>query len=206
MVASLIASPSALIAACPTNASRSASSCPWRCATACSTLTACAVTSGPIPSPPSTAMTYLLMPLSSRHRRPLGLRRSLGVPLGRLSRPQVPSRLTASNAYRYSTGAGPPSARVDRMAAGERHMRDRARQRALASAKSRRATPGELREAGKRLKELEQELQQLQLLPETKHGEEREQRYERLLRIRGMREEFQGDRPLEETTPSKSLL
>jgi hypothetical protein len=85
-------------------------------------------------------------------------------------------------------------------------MRDRARQRALASAKSRRATPGELREAGKRLKELEQELQQIQLLPETKHGEEREQRYQRLLRIRGMREEFQGDRPLEETNPSKSLL
>ena len=85
-------------------------------------------------------------------------------------------------------------------------MRDRARQRALAGAKSRRASPEELRDAGKRIKELEQELRQMELLPETKHGEERELRYQRLLRIRGMREDFQGGRPLEDTNPSRSLM
>ncbi len=85
-------------------------------------------------------------------------------------------------------------------------MRDRARQRALAEARSRRATPEELRDAGKRIKELEQELRQLELLPETRRGEERELRYQRLLRIRSMREDFQGERPLEETSAPKSLL
>jgi hypothetical protein len=85
-------------------------------------------------------------------------------------------------------------------------MRDRARQRALAGAKSRRATREELRDAGKRLKELQVELQHIELLPETKHGEERQQRYQRLLRIRSMREDFQGDRPLEETNAPKSLM
>ena len=85
-------------------------------------------------------------------------------------------------------------------------MRDRVRQRALAGAKSRRATPEELRDASKRLKELEQELRQIELSPETKNGEERELRYQRLLRIRGMREDFQGDRPLEDTSPSRSLM
>lgn len=85
-------------------------------------------------------------------------------------------------------------------------MRDRARQRALATAKSRRATPEELREAGKRVKEIEQELLQIDLLPETKVGEERAARYSRLLRLRSMREDFQSDRPLENRSPSKSLL
>jgi hypothetical protein len=85
-------------------------------------------------------------------------------------------------------------------------MRDRVRQRALAGAKSRRASPEELRDASKRIKELEQELRHIELLPETRRGEEREPRYQRLLRIRGMREDFQSERPLEETSPSRSLM
>ncbi len=69
-------------------------------------------------------------------------------------------------------------------------MRDRARQRAMAEAKSHRASPEELREASKRLKE----------------GEERERRYARLLRIRSLRDEFQSERPLEEPNAPRSLL
>ena len=49
-------------------------------------------------------------------------------------------------------------------------MRDRARQLAMAEAKSHRASPEELREASKRLKEIEDELSQRDLLPETKQG------------------------------------
>jgi hypothetical protein len=85
-------------------------------------------------------------------------------------------------------------------------MRDRARQRAMAEAKSHRASPEELREASKRLKEIEDELSQRDLLPETKQGEERERRYARLLRIRSLRDEFQSERPLEELNASRSLL
>jgi hypothetical protein len=85
-------------------------------------------------------------------------------------------------------------------------MRDRTRQRLLAQAKSRRATREELAEAGKRVKELEQELLSLELLPETKHGEERTQRYSRLLRLRAMREDFQSIRPLEEPNRPNGML
>src|SRR5258707_8579963 len=85
-------------------------------------------------------------------------------------------------------------------------MRDRARQRAMAEAKSHRASPEELREASKRLKEIEGELSQRDLLPETKQGEERERRYARLLRIRSLRDEFQSERPLEELNPSRTRL
>lgn len=85
-------------------------------------------------------------------------------------------------------------------------MRDRARQRALAAARSRHASPEELKEASKRVKEIEQELLQMDLLPETRQGESRLQRYRRLLRIRSMREEFGATRQLEEPRPLNSLL
>ena len=86
-------------------------------------------------------------------------------------------------------------------------MRDRARQRALAEAKSHRATAEELRDAGKRVKELEQELlTTIQIQPETTQGEERRQRYSRLLRIRAMRDEFTRGRPLEADHPNGLLL
>jgi len=86
-------------------------------------------------------------------------------------------------------------------------MRDRARQRALAEAKSHRASAEELRDAGKRVKELEQELQTtIQIQPETKQGEERRQRYSRLLRIRAMRDEFTRGRQLEADHPNGLLL
>lgn len=85
-------------------------------------------------------------------------------------------------------------------------MRDRTRSRLLAQAKSHRATPEELREAGKRVKEIEQEFRQFELSPETKHGEERLERYSRLLRLREMREEFQTTRPLEMPKQPNSYL
>lgn len=84
-------------------------------------------------------------------------------------------------------------------------MRDRARQRAAAVAKSHRATPEELREAAKRVKEIEVELGKLDIQPETKVGETRQQRYARILRLRSMREEFQGDRALEVHNPPRSM-
>lgn len=85
-------------------------------------------------------------------------------------------------------------------------MRDRTRQRMLAQARSHRATPEELREAGKRVKEIEQEFRQLDLNPETRHGEERSERYSRLLRLREMREDFQTSRPLEMPKQPNSYL
>lgn len=85
-------------------------------------------------------------------------------------------------------------------------MLDRARQRAAAAAKSRRATPEELREAGKRMKEIEQELLQRGLSDEAKHGEVREKRYRRVLRLRAMRDDFQAGRPLEARPHVNSLL
>ena len=82
-------------------------------------------------------------------------------------------------------------------------MRDRARQRAMAEAKSHRATAEELRDAGKRVKELEQELlTTIQLQPETTQGEDRRQRYSRLLRLRAMRDDFTSGRPLEADHPN----
>lgn len=85
-------------------------------------------------------------------------------------------------------------------------MRDRTRQRLLAQARSHRATPDELREAGKRVKEIEQEFRQFELNPETRHGEERTERYSRLLRLREMREDFQTSRPLEMPKQPNSYL
>lgn len=84
-------------------------------------------------------------------------------------------------------------------------MRDRARQRALAAAKSRRASPEELKEASKRVKEIEQEMRELEMRPETRKGEERAQRYGRLLRLRNMREAFTATRPQEAPRPLNSI-
>ena len=86
-------------------------------------------------------------------------------------------------------------------------MRDRARQRAMAEAKSHRATPEELRDAAKRVKELEQELlTSVPLQPETKQGEDRTQRYSRILRLRALRDDFTSARPLEADHPSGLIL
>lgn len=74
-------------------------------------------------------------------------------------------------------------------------MRERTRRRVVAEAKSHRATPEELREAPKRVKELEQELLDVPLTEEAKQGESREHRYARLLRLRAMREDFASVRP-----------
>jgi hypothetical protein len=86
-------------------------------------------------------------------------------------------------------------------------MRDRARQRAMAEAKSHRASAEELRDASKRVKELEQELlTTIQLQPETKLGEDRRERYSRLLRIRALRDDFTSKRPIEADHPNAFLL
>ncbi len=74
-------------------------------------------------------------------------------------------------------------------------MRDFKRSRMAAATKSRRATPEELREARNRVKEIDAELRQLELSPETTRGEDRERRYERVLRLRQMREEFTSRYP-----------
>jgi hypothetical protein len=71
-------------------------------------------------------------------------------------------------------------------------MREFNRRRS-AEAKSRRATPDELREATQRYKEIQDELRQLDLARETKQGEDRLDRYERELRLRAMREDFQAN-------------
>jgi hypothetical protein len=78
--------------------------------------------------------------------------------------------------------------------------------RQMAAAKSRRATPAELREARERLKEIDAELKQTELLPETKNGEEREQRYQRVLRLRAMRDEFARKVPPQKANHPNSLL
>lgn len=78
--------------------------------------------------------------------------------------------------------------------------------RQMAAARSRRATPEELREARERLKEIDAELQQTELLPETKNGEEREQRYERVLRLRAMRDEFARKVPPQKPNHPNSIL
>jgi hypothetical protein len=86
-------------------------------------------------------------------------------------------------------------------------MRDRARQRAMAEARSHRASAEELRDASKRVKELEQELlTSVQLHPETKLGEDRRERYSRLLRLRALRDDFTSTRPIEVDHPNGFLL
>jgi hypothetical protein len=64
--------------------------------------------------------------------------------------------------------------------------------RRMAAARSRRASPEELRAARERYKELQEELRQLDVAPETKNGEDRLDRYDRDLRIQALREEFQA--------------
>lgn len=78
--------------------------------------------------------------------------------------------------------------------------------RQMAAARSHRATPEELREARERLKEIDAELQQMELLPETKNGEEREQRYERVLRLRAMRDQFARMAPPQKPNHPNSIL
>ncbi|MEO7002116.1 MAG: hypothetical protein ABI068_09845 [Ktedonobacterales bacterium] len=85
-------------------------------------------------------------------------------------------------------------------------MREITRNRMTAVAKSRRAAPAELKQARERIKEIDAELKHLELQPETKKGEEREKRYERILRLRAMRDEFQSKFPVNEEPRPNSLL
>ncbi|HEX8982317.1 MAG TPA: hypothetical protein VF792_06090 [Ktedonobacterales bacterium] len=85
-------------------------------------------------------------------------------------------------------------------------MRDINRARMSAAAKSRRATPEELREAQSRIKEIDAELRQLELQPETRNGEEREARYERVLRLRAMRDDFESRFPVRAPAQPNSLM
>lgn len=85
-------------------------------------------------------------------------------------------------------------------------MRDINRSRMAAAARSRRATPKELRDARARVKEIDAELRRLDLSPETKRGEEREQRYERVVRLRQMRDEFTSRFPSLERRNANSLV
>ena len=85
-------------------------------------------------------------------------------------------------------------------------MREITRNRMTAVAKSRRATPEELKQARERIKEIDAELKQLELQPETKKGEEREKRYDRILRLRAMRDEFKDKFPVNEEPRPNSLL
>lgn len=85
-------------------------------------------------------------------------------------------------------------------------MRNMTRARWSAVAKSRRASPEELREAQKRIKEIDAELRQIELQPETKQGEERQARYERVLRLREMRDEFESRFPTRGPRQPNSLL
>lgn len=85
-------------------------------------------------------------------------------------------------------------------------MREITRNRLTAIAKSRRATPEELKQARSRIKEIDAELKQLELQPETKKGEEREKRYDRILRLRAMRDEFTAKFPVNEEPRPNSLL
>jgi hypothetical protein len=79
--------------------------------------------------------------------------------------------------------------------------------RRVAQARSRRATPGELRDARERYKELQEELRRLELAPETRQGEDRLDRYERAQRLQALREEFQAtaENPLQEPRNSMFL-
>lgn len=85
-------------------------------------------------------------------------------------------------------------------------MRDVSRARRSAAAKSRRASPKELREAQERIKEIDAELRQLELQPETRQGEDREARYERVLRLRRMRDQFESRYPIRAPRQPNSML
>lgn len=88
---------------------------------------------------------------------------------------------------------------------GSGDVRDRNR-RMVAEAKSHRASPEDLREAKQRIKEIEEELQQIELQDETKRGEDREQRYERMVRLREMREDFLNTVAAQEPARPNSIL
>ena len=74
-------------------------------------------------------------------------------------------------------------------------MRDITRARLSAVAKSRRASPEELREAQARIKEIDAELRQLELQPRQSRARSAEARYERVLRLREMRDDFESRFP-----------
>lgn len=78
--------------------------------------------------------------------------------------------------------------------------------RRLAEAKSGRATPEELREAAQRYKEQQDELRKTALMPETKQGEERLDRYEREQRLQAMRDQFQDATGTYPRPPRNSAL
>jgi hypothetical protein len=84
-------------------------------------------------------------------------------------------------------------------------VRERNR-RAMVAAKSRRASPRELREAKDRVKELAEEMKEMSLRRETVKGEDRESRYGRVLRIRAMREQFEYNHPYNKRPHANSLL
>ncbi len=85
-------------------------------------------------------------------------------------------------------------------------MRDITRARMAAVVKSRRASARELNEARARIKEIDNELRQIELQPETRQGEEREARYERVLRLRQMRDEFESRYPVRGPRQPNSLI
>jgi hypothetical protein len=66
------------------------------------------------------------------------------------------------------------------------------------------ASRAELREASERYKEIQEELRTMDLAPETRHGEERLDRYERDLRLRAMREEFQANAEAQMPEPQRT--
>lgn len=68
------------------------------------------------------------------------------------------------------------------------------------------ATPEELREAAQRYKEQQSELRQTALMPETKQGEDRLDRYERAQRLRSMRDQFQDATGTYPRPPRNSAL
>ncbi|HEX6818331.1 MAG TPA: hypothetical protein VF120_08155 [Ktedonobacterales bacterium] len=84
-------------------------------------------------------------------------------------------------------------------------MRENSR-RTIARAKSRRASARELREAKFRIKEIEEELRDVPLLPETTHGEERDARYARVLKLRALREEFELSHPYDKRPHANGML
>jgi hypothetical protein len=78
--------------------------------------------------------------------------------------------------------------------------------RRLAAARSHNASKEELSGSKQRLKEIEEELRQITLAPETTKGEEREERYARALRLRAMRDDFQREFPIEQPPRANNLL
>jgi hypothetical protein len=67
-------------------------------------------------------------------------------------------------------------------------------------------SPEDLRDASARLKEIQEELLQMELAPETTHGEDRLDRYEREMRLRYMREEFQASTDVQIPQPRNTAL